>query len=111
MKTAIDIVIETLTALKDEAFNEAKSSRLNNKENAVADAIYMAYSIAIKEASKLKSVEKNNIIDSYERGYEQRIHEHLNKVLSGEPTSSSYNSKELSELANDYYKDKFENNI
>lgn len=108
MNTAIDLVIESLTILKDEAFGEAKLSRLKNEENPVADAIYIAYSIAIKEANKLKETEKNNIIDSYKSGYEKRICEHVNKVLIGESTSSSYKNQELSESANNYYKDKFE---
>ena len=109
MKTVIDTIIESLTILKDEALGEAKLSRIKNEDNPVADAIFMAYSIAIKEANKLKEVEKHNIIDSYKTGYEKRICEHVDKVLSGESTSSSYNNKELSESANNYYKVKFDN--
>jgi predicted NACHT family NTPase len=108
MKTTIDLVIESLTELKDEALNEAKLSRLKDEENPIADAIFTAYSIAIKVVKNLKETEKINIIDSYRSGYEKRICEHFNKVLSGESTSSSYNSKELYESAKNYYKDTFE---
>lgn len=89
MNTAIDLVIESLTILKDEAFVEAKSSRFKNEENPVADAIYTAYSIAIKEASKLKETEKKQIINAYTSGAWENY-----EVYKGE----------------DYYKDNFENN-
>ncbi len=99
MKTAIDIVIETLTALKDEAFNEAKSSRLNNKENAISDAIYTAYSIAIKEASKLKETEKQQIIDAVDKTmWDWKIYLREGKDLT-------------IDNGEHYYKDKFVNNI
>lgn len=87
MKTTIDLVIESLTELKDEALNEAKLSRLKDEENPIADAIYMAYSIAIKETSKLKEIEKQNIITAYEYGELEK--------------ENSYTSEE-------YYKDTFE---
>lgn len=87
MKTVIDTIIESLTILKDEALGEAKLSRIKNEDNPVADAIFMAYSIAIKEANKLKETEKKQIIDAYTSGAWENY-----EIYKGE----------------DYYKDKFE---
>lgn len=51
-KTALTLLIEELIELKAAALNVAETARINKQDSAGADAMFVAYSIALKEAFK-----------------------------------------------------------
>jgi hypothetical protein len=68
-KTALQLVIEELTTLKNEALELSKNDREKNRDYSINDAVYVTYSIAINVAKKKLEDEKNQIIKAYREGF------------------------------------------
>jgi len=60
------------------------------------------YEAFISEAKYFLEKEKQQIIDAYKKGYEQRVVDQLQGALDGKPIGSSYNENKLETLANEY---------
>lgn len=62
-KTPLQQLIETLELQKDAALDVAKRAKRTQQSSEGADAMYTAFSIAIREADKLREVEKQCFVD------------------------------------------------
>jgi len=54
------------------------------------------------KAESFLEKEKQQIIDAYKKGYEQRVVDQLQGALNGNPVGSHYKEEKLGELANAY---------
>ncbi len=65
-KTAVQLIIEELTGLKNEALASATQDRENNQDSSVNDSNYVAYLIAINVCKKQIETEIKQIKDAYD---------------------------------------------
>lgn len=63
-KTALQLVIDELTTLKNEALELSKEDRNKRNSSSVNDSNYVAYSIAINVVKKKLEQEKSQIIEA-----------------------------------------------
>ena len=64
MKTAIEQLIDELEQAKEAALNQSKLSRLNKDDSSGADGMVVGYMSAIKKASEMLPIEKQQIVDA-----------------------------------------------
>ena len=69
MKTAIEQLIDELEQAKEAALNQSKLSRLNKDDSSGADGMVVGYMSAIKKASEMLPIEKQQIVDAHISGY------------------------------------------
>ena len=89
-KTALQLVIEELTTLKNEALELSKEDRNNRNSSSVNDSNYVAYSIAINVAKKKLEQEKNQIIEAFDHS----------EIMTGQ-------FFQICDNGEDYFKNKF----
>lgn len=68
----------------------------------VQGSVYLIPAIMDIQRDESLEKEKQQMIDAYKKGYEQRIVDQLQGALDGSPVGSHYKEEKLKELANAY---------
>ena len=68
----------------------------------VQGTVYLIPAIMDIQRDESLEKEKQQMIDAYKKGYEQRIVDQLQGALDGSPVGSHYKEEKVNELANAY---------
>lgn len=68
----------------------------------VQGSVYLVPAIMDIQRAESLEKEKQQMIDAYKKGYEQRVVDQLQGALHGCPVGSHYNEETLNQLASEY---------